>query len=442
MATYYCAETGKTSFLNFRETTPAAQTSLLNGGSEDLALQIGVPGHTAGIYTLWEQYGSMPWEQLLQPAIKLARQGYQVSPSLLGAIDLIYGEMASDPELSEIYLKDGLPPQAGDLIQNEPLARTLEAIAQNGPPAFYQDLAQQIEASAQASGGCLTADDIQHYQPFPEDPAVGTYRGYQIVSSPQGGSCLIEALNLLELLPIQPSGSLAQLDQMAQVQRQVFSDRARWLGDSRFVPPDWHEMAEKEYAASVLPESENTTGFVAADKAGNVIAVTQTLNGHWGSHVYVDGCGFFLNNQLNDFSRDPDSVNALEPGKIPLSSMSPAILFDESGKPVLALSAPGGLMIWPALVQVIQNYVDYEMELDDALNQPRICVGTDFFYYDMDLSEPLLTGLVEMGYSDLALRQSIARPVGLAWDKKGHVTGGTEKNGDASVFNDGAALVQ
>lgn len=445
MATYYCAETGQTSFLNFRETTPAAQTSLLNSnGLEDRALQVGVPGCTAGIHTIWEQYGSMPWEQLLQPAIQLARQGYQASPSLLGAIDLIYSEMVSDPELSEIYLKNGLPPQAGDLIQNEPLARTLEAIAQNGPSAFYQDLARQIETSAQAAGSCLSSDDIQNYHPFAEDPAVGTYRGYQIVSSPQGGSCLIEALNLLELLPIQPAGSLAQLDQMAQVQLQVFSDRARWLGDSRFVPPGWHEMTEKAYAASVLPqwESENTTGFVVADKAGNVIAVTQTLNGHWGSHIYVDGCGFFLNNELNDFSRDTDSVNALEPGKIPLSSMSPTILFDKSGKPALALSAPGGLMIWPSLVQVIQNYVDYGMELDVALNQPRICAGTDFFYYDMDLSETLLTGLEELGYSDLSLRQSIARPVGLAWDEKGHVTGGTERSGDASVFNDGVALVQ
>ena len=137
MATYYCAETGQASFLNFRETTPAEQTSLLDEHSqENKALQIGVPGQTAGIYTLWEQYGSMPWDQLLQPAIQLARQGYQVTPSLLGAIELIYGEMADHPELSKIYLRDGLPPQVGDVIQNEPLAQTLETIAQNGPSAF------------------------------------------------------------------------------------------------------------------------------------------------------------------------------------------------------------------------------------------------------------------------------------------------------------------
>ena len=284
MATCYWAETGQTTFLNFRETTPSAQTSLLRGGAEDRAFQIGVPGQTAGIYALWETYGSMSWEDLLQPAIQLARQGYQVSPSLLGAIDLIYGEVSADLELSEIYLKDGLPPQTGDLIQNEPLAQTLEAIAQKGPSVFYQDLAQQIETPVLEAGGYLTAADLSEYQPFWEDPAIGTYRGCQIVSSPHGGSCLIESLNLLELLPIQPSGSLAQLDQMAQVQRQVFSDRARWLGDSRFVPPDWTTMTEKTYAAGVLPqwESENTTGFVVADSQGNVISVTQTLNGHWG----------------------------------------------------------------------------------------------------------------------------------------------------------------
>lgn len=334
MATYYCAETGESSFLNFRETTPAAQTSILDhNGLEDPALQIGIPGQTAGIYTLWEQYGSMPWEQLLQPAIQLARQGFQVTPNLLGAIELIYGETAGSPE---------------------------------------------------------------------------------------------------------------QLDQMARVQMQVFTDRASYLGDTRFVSPAWQQMLDKDYASALLPklESANTTGFVAADQSGNVIAVTQTLNGHWGSHVYVDGCGFFLNNQLNDFSRNSSSVNALEPGKIPLSSMAPTILLDEAGRPFLALSAPGGLMIWPALVQVIQNYIDYEMELDEALNAPRICARTDFFYYDANFNEALRLDLELMGYSGMSPRQSIARPVGLAWSKDGDMIGSTEQNGDIAEFNDGAALIR
>lgn len=445
MAVYYCGETGQSGFLNFRETTPVAQSSLLDSdGLENPALQIGVPGQTAGIYTLWEEYGSMPWDQLLQPAIGLAQQGYQVTPNLLGAIELIYGEMAGHPELSEIYLKDGLPPQVGDVIKNEPLARTLEVIALKGPSAFYQDMAQDMEVSVQSAGGYLMANDLLGYQPFAEDPAVGSYRGYEIISSPYGGSCLIEALNLLELLPVHPAGSLEQLDQMAQVQQQVFADRSRWLGDSRFVPPNWKQMLDKDYAAGLLPqvESENTTGFVVADKDGNVVSVTQTLNGHWGSHVYVEGRGFFLNNQLNDFSRDEDSVNALEPGKIPLSSMAPVILLDKAGRPVLALSAPGGLMIWPSLVQTVQNYIDYGMELEDALNTPRICARTDFFYYDAELEDSLLRGLEELGYASLSPRQSIARPVALAWDKNGRVVGSTERNGDVSVFNDGAALVQ
>lgn len=445
MATYYSVETKQSSFLNFRETTPAAQTSLLDSdGLEDLSLQVGVPGQTAGIYALWEQYGTMPWKQLLQPSIQLARQGYQVTPNMLGAIELIYGEMAGHPELSEIYLKDGLPSKVGDVIQNEPLAKTLEAIAEHGPSAFYQDLAQTIEASAKSAGGYLTANDLLGYQPFAEDPAVGSYRGYEIISSPYGGSCLIEALNLLELLPVHPAGSLEQLDQMAQVQKQVFADRSRWLGDSRFISPAWKEMLDKDYATSLLQqwESENTTGFVVADNMGNVVSITQTLNGHWGSHVYVEGCGFFLNNQLNDFSRDASSVNSIEPGKIPLSSMTPTILLDTSRQPVLALSAPGGLMIWPSLVQVIQNYIDYEMELEDALNTPRICARSDFFYYDADLPVDLRLGLDKMGYSSLSPRQSIARPVGLAWNKNGQVIGSTECNGDVAVFNDGVSLVK
>ena len=445
MATYYCAETGQSSFLNFRETTPAAQTSLLDSdGLEDLSLQVGVPGQTAGIYALWEQYGTMPWEQLLQPSVQLARQGYQVTPNMLGAIELIYGKMAGHPELSEIYLKDGLPPQVGDLIQNEPLAQTLEAIAKHGPSAFYQDMAKTIEASAKSAGGYLTANDLLRYQPFSGDPAVGSYRGYEIISSPYGGSCLIEALNLLELLPVQTMGSLEQMDQMAKVQQQVFEDRSHWLGDSRFVPPAWKEMTDKDYAASLLPqwESENTTGFVVADSMGNVVSVTQTLNGHWGSHIYVEGGGFFLNNQLNDFNRDAGSVNSIEPGKIPLSSMTPTIMLDAAGQPALALSAPGGLMIWPSLVQVIQNYIDYGMALVDALNTPRICARSDFFYYDADLPETLRLGLDKMGYSSLSPRQSIARPVGLAWNRDGRIIGSTERNGDVTVFNDGTALVQ
>lgn len=131
-----------------------------------------------------------------------------------------------------------------------------------------------------------------------------------------------------------------------------------------------------------------------------------------------------MNNQLNDFSRDASSVNSIEPGKIPLSSM------------------PGGLMIWPSLVQVIQNYIDYEMELEDALNTPRICARSDFFYYDAGLPDALRLGLDKMGYSSLSPRQSIARPVGLAWNKNGQIIGSAERNSDVAVFNDGVSLVQ
>ena len=434
MATYYCAETGQSSFLNFRETTPAAQTSLVDGdGLEHPSLQIGVPGQVAGIYTLWEQYGSMPWEQLLQPAIQLARQGYEVTPNMLGAIELIYGDIADHPELSEIYLRDGLPPQVGDVIQNEPLAQTLEAIAHSGPSAFYQDIAPDMETAVRLSGGYLTADDLLSYQPFAVEPAKGTYRGYQIISSPYGGSCLIEALNLLEILPVQPAGSLEQLDQMANVQMQVFTDRGQYMADTRFVEVPISGITNKDYAAKLagkldmsqaqtflyddpwpyVDDHYNTTGYEVADKEGNMVAVTKTLNYWWGSEVYVEDYGFFMNDQMDDFVTGKQSANSVEPGKAPLSSISPTVVLDAEGKPFAVLASPGGSAIYPCIAQLILNMTDYDMSLEEAFLAPRvICNGFEFTYDK--LSKETVEELKALGHENI-LENTFPSPSGIRY---------------------------
>lgn len=463
MALYYDSSANETVFLNFRETTPQLQTYLTDSENQNspLYLQVGTPGQVKGLYWLWERYGTLPWRELLRPSIQLALQGYQATPSLLGAIDVIYDIITENDELSNIYLKDGLPPQVGDIIQNEPLARTLEQIADAGVDAFYSgQIAQTVVSSAQTAGSYLSLEDLQGYEPYWETPAYGSYRGYQIVSSPYGGGCLIEALNLLELLPVYPHSNIKQLSQMAEVQKQVFADRNQYMGDSRFVDLPLEQLTSKEYASSLIDrfcpeqvqeyipgapweitaESANTTGFVICDSNGNLIALTQTLSNLWGSRIYVDSCGFFLNNQLGDFNSEAGTANSIEPGKAPLTSMSPTILFHEDGTPYMALSAPGGQMIWPALVQVIQNHIDYGMSLDDALNAPRICTNGSFFYCDADLEQTAWTKLEALGYKNLSSRLSIARPTALIVQENGTILGSTERHGDVAQFNDGSAL--
>ncbi len=475
LMTYYDAETGETTFLSFRETAPMFQTAEMWVQDESSAvignhnmfggLSVGVPGEVAGLYQALEDYGTMEWAEVIQPAIDIAREGYLVTPELREYILYAYDTMAASTELSEIYLtEDGMIPEVNDVIYNEYMANALEIIRDKGPEGFYTGpMAEAMVKATQSAGGLLTMEDLAAYEPWYEEPAIGTYRGYTVASaaSPSsGGTFIIEALNILENLPVLDYDSTERWHQLAEVQKIVWADRAEFMADVRFVDVPIKGLTNKEYAAERATEidmtkaqdfsfgnawdydseSENTTSFSVADKAGNMVTITHTINYVWGSKVYVPGYGFFMNDQLGDFVAGTGYSNSLEPGKAPLSSMSPTVVMDPEGKPFMTLGAPGGVQIFPAVTQCIINAIDYGMNVDEAVNSPRIAATSYGFNYSKELADEICAELTEMGHEGLSETNAIALPSAIMYMPDGTMQGSVERHAGLGEFGDGVAI--
>ena len=475
LMTYYDAETGETTFLSFRETAPMFQTAEMWVQDESGAvignhnmfggLSVGVPGEVAGLYQALEDYGTMEWAEVIQPAIDIAREGYLVTPELREYILYAYDTMAASTELSEIYLtEDGMIPEVNDVIYNEYMANALEIIRDKGPEGFYTGpMAEAMVKATQSAGGLLTMEDLAAYEPWYEEPAIGTYRGYTVASaaSPSsGGTFIIEALNILENLPVLDYDSTERWHQLAEVQKIVWADRAEFMADVRFVDVPIKGLTNKEYAAERATEidmtkaqdfsfgnawdydseSENTTSFSVADKAGNMVTITHTINYVWGSKVYVPGYGFFMNDQLGDFVAGTGYSNSLEPGKAPLSSMSPTVVMDPEGKPFMTLGAPGGVQIFPAVTQCIINAIDYGMNVDEAVNSPRIAATSYGFNYSKELADEICAELTEMGHEGLSETNAIALPSAIMYMPDGTMQGSVERHAGLGEFGDGVAI--
>ena len=473
--TYYCGETGETVFLNFRETTPAGHTPDLwpedgQGGVEGRrnqfgGLSVGVPGEVDGLYYALETYGTMDWADVVRPAIGLAREGFTMTPALQGYCQEIYSLLLEKPELGEIYLTEqGLVKPVGEVICNAPMAKALELLRDQGPQGFYTGaVAEAMVDATQASGGVLTLEDLEGYACWEEEPLYGTYRGYTICTagaSSSGGAYILETLNLMEQLPVHPFDAVEHWHQLAEVQKLVWADRETYAGDTRFVDVPVEGITSKAYAGkrvqdfdpnAVRPcaggdpwafaqESPNTTSFSVADSSGSMVTVTHTINYTWGSRVYVDGYGFFMNNELGDFAVGQGKANALEPGKCPLSSMSPTVILDPDGRPWMTCGAPGGAQIYPAVAQVIMNAIDYGMDVDQAVNAPRIAVTSGGFAYRRELSGEVVAALEAMGHRDMAVTGSVARPSAIMFLPDGTLAGSVESDATMSAFTDGAAL--
>ena len=369
----------------------------------------GVPGTVAGLALALKQYGTWTLAQALAPAIKLAEQGFSVSPALAQALQQSQKRLhRSNASRAIFYHSDGSPYQAGERLIQTDLANSLKLIAKNGIKAFYQgEIAQKIVAEMQAHQGLITLADLKAYQAKIRQPIKGQYRGYDIYSmSPpsSGGIHIIQMLNILEHIDLASMGhnSAASLHWLIAVMQQAYADRATYLGDSDFIKVPIQGLSSKAYAAQLFKkldseqarpasaiqagnapvyESPETTHFVVIDKAGNVVSNTYTLNFSFGSGISVNGAGFLLNNQMDDFSAKAGvanaygliggSANAIEPHKRMLSSMSPTII-NKNGKPLLILGSPGGSRIISTVLQVILNVLDHNMNIQTAVNAPRI----------------------------------------------------------------------
>ncbi len=402
---------GEDSFIDYREVAPAAQDAytwldengeVKNNGLANSrgGLAVGVPGEVAGMEYALEHFGSgnVSRQQVMQPAIDLATQGYVVSNYQSSAITDHYGDMVGDyPDLGSYYLReDGLGYQTGDIFTNLDLAKTLQMIADNGADAFYTgEVADALIEAVKKYDGVMTQEDLTGYKVNLREPVSSTYRGYKIISCPppsSGGTHLIEILNVLENYDVSAMevNSAEYVHLFSEAFKAAFADRAAYMGDTDFiegVPLDG--LTSKDYAKTIADkitdesqkwekgdpkqyEGNSTTSFSVADKEGNIVTVTQTIECFFGSAIAVPGYGFILNDQMHDFSTDPESVNCVEGGKHPLSSMSPTVVLKEDGSPFMTLGTPGGVRIFPTIAQVISRVIDSGMNLQEAINCGRI----------------------------------------------------------------------
>lgn len=407
---------GETIAIDYREKAPAkahARMFLTRDGSVDTMasevgyLVAGVPGTIRGLETAWRRYGKLSWKELLEPAIELAEKGFPLPAFQVLQIERYRGEFSRFPESRKTFFKkDGAAYQAGEWFVQKELAATLKAVADSGADVFYKGrLARQMVADFEAHGGIVTMDDLGAYEAVIRAPVRGVYREYEILSMPppsSGGVALIEMLNILSSFDLSKPDATRTQHVIIETMRRAFFDRARFLGDPDFVAVPVDRLTSSDYAAhaakgihlesagssasmgrSALLEQDHqeTTHLSVADREGNVVANTFTLEDNFGSKAVVTGLGFLLNNELHDFNMSPDEPiyegwkgshpNRIEPGKRPLSSMTPAIVLKD-GKPFLITGSPGGKTIINTVLQTVIGMIDYKLTLREVLDRPRL----------------------------------------------------------------------
>ena len=406
---------GRTTFLDFRERAPmSASRNMYIDPATGKATQdsvtgyraAGVPGTVRGLEYASKKYGKKSWAELVHPAVELAAKGFPVSYGLSQSLRSSRG-LAQFPESNRIFLNGGKFYEAGDLLVQSDLARTLERVEKQGSKGFYEgETARLLAKDMAAHGGHITEEDMRRYAVRELKPLTGTYHGYSIVSAPppsSGGVGVLQMLGMLDTTGYEKggAGSATVVHYMTEAMRRYFADRSENLGDPDFFKVPLTSLLDPKYIAkqrssidaeratpsseikaTVLSgkESNETTHYTVADEEGNVVCVTYTLNGGFGSKVTATGLGFLLNNEMDDFAPKPGEANmygliqgeanAIAPGKTPLSSMTPTIVLKD-GKPFLALGSPGGPTIINSVLEVMVNVLDFGMNVQDAVNWPR-----------------------------------------------------------------------
>ncbi|MBN2245786.1 MAG: gamma-glutamyltransferase [Candidatus Aminicenantes bacterium] len=407
----YLAQEKKITTINFREKAPikASPDMYIQDGETNQELRtnhglaVAVPGALAGWDYALKKYGTMSLNEVIQPAIETAETGYMVSQTFSQINKDEYEKILLTAGENSCYLNHGFPYEQGDTFKNPELAATFRIIAKQGIKEFYHgDLAQKIVAMVTAKGGVLDLNDLKAYATMEQQPLKGTYRDYILytVRPPaSGGLHIIQLLNILKKWPLEKWGhnSPEYIHHFTEALRFIFADRERYLGDPAFVDVPVDLLISEEYGANIaagidpnrikgeypfteikeeIHKKENTTHLCVVDRDGNIVSMTQSINHFFGSGIVPQGCGFILNNHMDDFSSRTDSVNAPRPEHRPVSSMGPLILFKESS-PILVLGSPGGTRIFSSLTQIIVNVVDFNMDLDEAIEAPR------FFSYSI-----------------------------------------------------------
>ena len=402
---------GRSVAIDYREVAPLAATRNMyldaSGKLTDRSIRgylaSGVPGSVAGMAEALKSYGTMSLAAVMVPAIRLAADGFVLDSAYaqsLAASVAMFGASGG----GAVFVPRGMPMSAGSRLTQPDLARSLRLIAEQGPRAFYEgSIADSLTADMRRGGGIITKEDLRRYRPVWRVPIRSTYRGYTLLTMPpasSGGITMTETLNILEnFAPLPPFGSTQYVHLLAEAYRRAFIDRNSKLGDPAFVRVPADALTSKSYArqlasqidrsrASKTPaftpkaEGSHTTHYSVVDDRGNAVATTTTLNGGYGSGVWVRGAGFFMNNEMDDFAAQPGTANmfglvqgeanAIEPGKRMLSAMSPTIVLDPQGQLLMVTGAAGGPTIITATMEVILNVIEHHMTLADAMRAPRL----------------------------------------------------------------------
>lgn len=354
---------------------------------------VAVPGTVAGLALALEKYGTMSLAQVIEPAVKLAEEGFVVSGTLAGVISDNFKKATENPYLMSIIAPTGLPLEAGDTYKNPDLAKTLRLIAKEGKDAFYKgEIAKAIAADMKAHNGLIDENDLAQYKAIEREPAKGLYRGYDIVSAPApvGGFLLIQSLNMLENYNLKFLGfdSAMKLHLFSEVLARAFDDYYDVLGDPDYVDVPMQALTSQGYADAkaksikldamttkyekVNPNSEHwsTTHMSVVDKDGNVVALTQTLSSFFGAAVAVPGTGIILNNEMGNFNNKKGS-SAYAPGKRMNTTIAPTLIMKD-GQSFATLGTPGAMRIIPTLTQIVTNLIDYGMGIQEAIEAPRM----------------------------------------------------------------------
>lgn len=399
---------GRVQALDYRETAPSRATRDMyrSAGPEASVtghLAAGVPGAVAGLTEAHRKFGRLPFTAVIEPAIRLATEGFEVDEYRSLSIADDSARLIRFPASQASFLPGGQPPRPGSTLRQPDLGRTLEAIRDSGAAGFYRGpVADLIVAEMERGGGLIRHQDLSAYQALWRDPIAVDYRGYTIYSMPpasSGGVTMGEILNIMEGFgPLPPFGSAALLHREAEAMRRAFTDRNTYLGDPAFVQNPVERLLSKEYAAklrqeigeqaSVTPrfaparQGASTTHYSVVDAEGNAVSCTTTLNNSYGSAVTVAGAGFLLNDEMDDFATTPGEpnmyglvqgeANAIAPGKRMLSAMTPSIVLDPAKQLYMVVGTPGGPRIITMVYHVISNVVDHRMKLPDAVVAPRM----------------------------------------------------------------------
>ncbi len=438
---------------------------------------VGVPGSISAIFEIHSKFGTLPIEDLFQPAIKLAQEGFIVtenqSSSLSGKLDDFIKINGKNSLYSKRYYK-------GDTIKNTKFAETLSKISKNGSKAFYEgEIAEMIIDEVIESGGIMTIEDLKNYKSIWRDPVIFNYKDLDIISMSlpsSGGILLGQMLKAIEDYDISRYGhnSLNAIQLMVEVERRAYADRSHFMGDPDFMNLPVYELIDKKYIQDrmnnfswdiatpsseikhgnvIINESDETTHYSIIDKYGNAVSVTTTLNNSYGSKVYVEDGGFFLNNEMDDFSSKPghpnfygligSEANSIQPKKRMLSSMTPTIVIKDN-KPSLIVGTPGGATIITSVFQTILNVYEFNMNVQDAVNAPRFHHQwlPDVIIIEKNGSDNRIDSLLrnknynvislpfESEMSGMSPRSSIGAVDAIFIDENGKVSGGADYRGD------------